>query len=691
MIGLHESHRSGEVGDVRSLCLIDRKKSGGGKVVGRWARSVAPVGVMALALLCGGQKAHAGRWEVTLESRRVGEVYTWDTPQQEMETRSLMTGTDNTDTSDGAFSVNPQWPVAASFGRKGNETTLDATMTYTLKLHWVFDVLANPPALPPTKINMLISSQATINWWPASNGAGTVSNGLDGKVEEKSASIQNLLGQTVTRKTKDSKSSFLVQHDNSARATDVIIGPFQVTTDGHATGALQPDLDGEGSWRDPGSQIWTSGFFSAKFDPRSVSISSDIEPSYKKVTDASALPQFTDLYTGVTGYDLSKIRSTTPTNGAGPWGVLCEPNPNGSMTVESAVSYVNLSGSGGGGTESWWGSVGLAAQTSGFAPYAPTFSGGRTYGWQVQGGSALTDEWHLPELDLHTRSIPSQSSSPNTANGILLGGDIAGVNMARHSNVKVEVTDGDGVIGEANYGINWHMPFDNVTENAETATTPPQTYYTAVPAMTTGALGYQESTQDKDGSLEVWLDPSETRFWVGFNGNDWTLLGAAATGFTGGSALAVRFGIVEAATFANAIPAAAVCFGQLGWQVYTTNGPAASEKQQCVNSSSMWQQAVAETTQAQNGAQNADIRIEPAGMLNNLTQAQKDDSNWDTNPLWKQFKMTPWIKRIYEYHFFRGDSYDEHGYSGVGRAHLDLPKSADVVGYYSFVGTPSNP
>ena len=453
------------------------------------------------------------------------------------------------------------------------------------------------------------------------------------------------------------------------------------------------------------SQHSVSFSYSLRQDDRDVWISSDIEKSYRKETARDKLPEKDGVI------DQSKIRSTTPLSGNGPWAVECERQADGSMEVHSAAEWLAPKRSNDAITNSveefinstpnWYGELGRSyAHHYGFEQ--PFFE------WKLQGGSAEPVTQY--ELNKNSERIAIYSSfnqSHQLKEGINLGGHVFNYDpaqgtqqMVRQSTLSVKVKETDvskpALIAYNDYRVNWHPPFDNVTENEETKTVtlPDGTKksklsYTVAPAMTTGTIGYSPTTSSENGSLEVWLTPSPWRAVVALNGNDWFVAGVAVTVGTGGLALGIETGVVTATAIGKALPAMGICLGVSGLSYSFTNNSAASEKKQCVNSSASWQQAVRETLESQKNPQDptkditADIRVDPPSALNGFTLQQLDDTNFSTNPLWSKCVMTPHIKHVFEYHFYRGDDYDENGYVGEGRAQLTIPHgSPQVLAYY---------
>ena len=173
-------------------------------------------------------------------------------------------------------------------------------------------------------------------------------------------------------------------------------------------------------------------------------ISSGIEDSYRKVTDASQLPRVYRHSGNQDTYVIDDTQigyGTKDGSGPGPWGVKVKRGVDGSMTVESAAEPHD---------QIWVGYPTFYANTPGFQN--PSY------------------EWVIPGV---TTIPPGSSGSPPNTNptdqqtlsfggiGIDLGSGESG--YLGQTNVRLTVTDTGGSNAQLtnSYTVNWHFPHDN--------------------------------------------------------------------------------------------------------------------------------------------------------------------------------------------------------------------------------------
>lgn len=451
------------------------------------------------------------------------------------------------------------------------------------------------------------------------------------------------------------------------------------------------------SWN---STEWNEGRVGANMEVRAemtqyfLSISSNIEDSWKKLE--GDLPQEYQKRVNVNGvWEWQPDSDKAQLVWAHPqiWRVKSRHGADGSMTVESAADYLYDVSAGNILNEQWYGALSpanLTANPQGFS--LPD------YEWSLQGGQVMPNtssqlDRHASDLQQLNIAVGDQGTDIDNyaiTSGIGLGGTDTLGTKSTTLTATVRETDPSrpAVILNTGYTINWHTPSENdqvIIAND---------VYIDGTAMTTGTIGNQSNTQEENGSLEVWINPVPWQSIISLNGNDWGFIGGAATVLTSGSALIVERGaqatIGGLSALSKALPSFAVAAGSAGAS-WTFNGPpVAPLKQNIVNNSAEWGQAVDETLARkaippgqQASASDPQIRIDPSSALDGYTESQLKDTNWETNPLWKSYVMTPHIRQNYKNVVTTGDGYDRNGYAGPTRSTSSLPYgSPQLQGHY---------
>ena len=169
--------------------------------------------------------------------------------------------------------------------------------------------------------------------------------------------------------------------------------------------------------------------FSYQADPRSVAISSSIDPSYRRTMD--------------TGQPLSKYRDQTPPQ---PFqapmiaevaaGLLNEPDSYGAMMGDTVVTRRN---------GQWQGIGGFVANKSGNWKNP-------TYAWSVGGESTMAFGYSTPE------------NQPNSSLSLGLNLGFSTDGFPKSSVITVDVTDSDEAVGKNTYAITWHLPYEKTQD-----------------------------------------------------------------------------------------------------------------------------------------------------------------------------------------------------------------------------------
>ncbi|MDQ3814828.1 MAG: hypothetical protein M3347_12870, partial [Armatimonadota bacterium] len=184
----------------------------------------------------------------------------------------------------------------------------------------------------------------------------------------------------------------------------------------------------------------------ATYYPRGVVITSNLEPSYQKVTDAGALPRTKDA-NGNWVVDTSKLRDPNSYPGAGPWAVAVQRQPSGKINTHSAARWYKP---GGGDFQAWLGGDRFEANVVGFT--------NPTYAWSVTGGEAISQNGSTQKT--HDLMVGLPNPLAGSYYGIKLGSQPNASDLVAASTVKVDVTDSNGTLSNT-YNINWHKPTDN--------------------------------------------------------------------------------------------------------------------------------------------------------------------------------------------------------------------------------------
>lgn len=375
------------------------------------------------------------------------------------------------------------------------------------------------------------------------------------------------------------------------------------------------------------------------------------------------------------------------------WKIQCLRNADGTMTVESAAEWDRLQ-------KAWFGGGTYTANSTGY--YFPS------YHWSWSGGTLMALAASDVTQDRPQIQMGSGSKLPSATSGdVNLGGTVDGNSSLTSSTATVTVYEParSETRTDDSYTVNWHRNYENVVEDPATVPGVDPTgkptgsfTYNMVVGAPTGVFPKYNTNQEND-TVEVWVNPDPMTFYVGLNGNDWTVIGVVATVGTGGVAALPEAAVPAIAVVGKAWPAMAVCLGVTGIGYHYTSGPPSAAKVLCSNSSASWQQAVNETLQVMKDSRSVapsglcpTMRVDPPSLMNGFTLTQLNDTNWQTNPLWSKCTMTPYVKSIYQNHLYRGDGYDGHGYLGRVPSQLSSPYgSPQVVSYYTLSTTPSSP
>ena len=425
--------------------------------------------------------------------------------------------------------------------------------------------------------------------------------GADALAQPRSFTEQTLYGQY---KSIDDTSEFTLKIDPQGR-TDITLPAAKIFArawlDSNRTTVRTISEKNKLEWNR--GQASVSLDFTSKLTPYFSQISSGIEDSYRKITSASQLPRVYRHSGNQDTYVIDDTQigyGTKDGSGPGPWGVKCKRGADGSMTVESAANYTGDRDSGITINYAWYGVASwcdLSANPTGFV--SPSYS------WSLQGGLPTSRLSNSLSQDTPTVDIGAigygQDSDNYVMTGINLGGT-ATAPGAKSSTFQVKITELDAasptVVIDNTYTINWHSPSDNNKVILS------RDNYTDTYAMTTGSIGNQANTQEENGSLEVWIDPSPWQSVVALNSTDWAVIGGTATILTSGSALVVERGaeatIGGLSALSKSLPGFAVAAGSAGASWTLSGPPAAPLKQTIVNNSAEWGQAVSETIQESN-------------------------------------------------------------------------------------------
>lgn len=163
MIGLHESHKLGAVGNVGRTPVLDRKNWGGHSGVGRWLTMLAvPL------LTCGGiGVAHAGEWksQIFADYTTVSKG-TWNGVHYDPQFAYIALATE------GNIEIQ-------TWANRGGKTEAKANGTYSIKFTWMTDEDKNLQTQPPPTNNLTVRVWCSMETDVQSYG----NNGVTGVVE----------------------------------------------------------------------------------------------------------------------------------------------------------------------------------------------------------------------------------------------------------------------------------------------------------------------------------------------------------------------------------------------------------------------------------------------------------------------------------------------------------------------------
>lgn len=521
---------------------------------------VSVLSLAALTSLCG--TAHAGTWYAGINIKQatdgkiilIGPAYTngrWE----------------------GDWNVNDSedWSAHAGLGSVqrehiGKEVSAESRGSFTVRAVWVPSYQGEPV---PEKVGVLITrgvlARATHNASSSSSisleaeaggssgGTGQPSDGVrifTGNPSLKSTDRERISKELLTfnpRQEGKWENGRLVME----RAAGSVSGKAKITI-----GTRPNSYPNSPAQPDDYIQVQVYPWGDAKPDNRTFSVTSSIEPSYKKST---SLPS-----------DLSKLRPSTPANtnnGNGPWAVLCERNGTGAMEVHSAAKLNN----------EWRGHLNVYALAQGFTP--------SSYTWSVGGGSSFfpaptTYDWSLD----------------GSLEALRLGGDVKGNGMTRSSTFTA--TTNGALTATETYRVNWHLPVENIEEYGT-----PVKSYSLLPGAPRN--GYPMVVPPGE-TTQVVLPPSLAKVKLYLTTGEQVVVGV-------GQAVLTRGASVLAGT-ATAISSRAAAATMLGW-FYTlemSDAVNATAYGFCTNDEQEWGRAVSSTRDFINGVDGADARITPS-------------------------------------------------------------------------------
>jgi hypothetical protein len=213
----------------------------------------------------------------------------------------------------------------------------------------------------------------------------------------------------------------------------------------------------------------SSVFEIKSINTRNVYITSNIETSYKKVSDLSQLPIKVEP-DGSFSIDESKLRPSTPLytfvappsppdpnfnpfQAIGPWAVQIERVPNTPMTVASVAQWVAVPNASP-AFRHWLGGVVFTAHTD-------AFDAATSYQWTLPPDS-VPNTTNSPAVRDFTAAPPN---SQDSYHGIKLGSQANGSDLTTNSSVYVQATDSDGSLSDS-YNVNWHLPVEDEQRRA---------------------------------------------------------------------------------------------------------------------------------------------------------------------------------------------------------------------------------
>ena len=421
----------------------------------RWARSVAPLGVMTLALLGAGQTAQAGKWKVTLMNAHGKSIFP---PESEFNPGD--DGRGRAEEFPGGYDWIGDVGAEGSYGSAGTYSGYQVTSTkagavvertesgsVVATFEWDDDDGHNGHDGSPVPEWLFVRLGVTADAHVDSHGGSGSGDFMS--LDDISVRASNGL-ETATPSTSLSDGGKAAHGE--AYINTVRIIPIQSHGQKIVTMNL-PAMDIMAKGTNPSTNtgwqvvVATNPSYGVAPTNRGVGISSDIETSYRKVTDQTALPLIHDVSGNTNGtIDTSKIKTSTPWDGLGPWAVAIERNSAAPMTVESAASWDPVTSN----PPEWIASATFTAHAAGFTnPH---------YEWVAPG--IIGNNTTPPPGYTAPPTISSPDAPSLAIDNIHLQGDKLGAGMIRSSNVKVVVTDTNGTLDDS-YNINWHVPYEN--------------------------------------------------------------------------------------------------------------------------------------------------------------------------------------------------------------------------------------
>lgn len=393
--------------------------------------------------------------------------------------------------------------------------------------------------------------------------------------------------------------------------------------------------------------------------PLGVSISSDIEPSWKKWTGAASALGDAYKKRDAAGHVTSEIDPAKAVQVAGAgtpdtlddvWKLMCLRAGNGKMTVESAADWVKSSDPSL-SFEKWLGGSRFTANVIGLS--FPT------YMWTEPANSHYqNDRVQTPNVDDLSPAPPTLATSYY---GILLGSQPDGSDLTKSSTIKVKAQDNLGTL-EDNYSVNWHLPIEGIEEYGRQALP-----YGLLPAEPRNG---QLKVVPPNQSTQVILNPSTAQAKVYLSSGEQLTVAV-------GKAILTRGATVFLGKAKPVTPRAAA-LAMLGW-FYTlemSDAVSAPEYATIDNTEAECQRAVTSTRDALNKVAGADARVTPS------------DIAWEEHSItrWLGCTMTPWIKSTTVVTFTRGDEYNANGYVGRVLGEVYGDEKVEVVGHYQYDG-----
>ena len=409
-------------------------------------------------------------------------------------------------------------------------------------------------------------------------------------------------------------------------------------------------------WNQGYAQFWVQ--FNTGVTPYKVRVSSDIEPSWKKHEGELPDEYKKRVQVGNTWPlqpDPDKAQLASPPN-ASPqiWRVKCQPDANGTMTVERRATMNLGTAPDGEATIFWYGGGTFTAHTPGMT--SPNLQ------WDV---NANIDAYNGNPLVLvdHPSYIPFGPKTLNLGTGKDLPTTSTTVNVTATDSVVPALTL------SGSYTVNWHEPLENIYTSGSLIKT-----YSIAPA-TVANTSFEVA--DPGESIDVWVHPATLKATV--------LLSSGESAFVafGSVAAGTVLGLPTtwAANWGTAVDigytAAAWACMKAGYKVVKQQGEAQDEITSITNTEGEWQKAIQSTKDSIAGDSSADIRVTPVDV------AYHTSNEWDY-PL---SSMRAAVKVTTTRTPQKADGYDEHGYRGVVPTAIDVD-TTEVVGVYVYSGAP---